>query len=135
MANKSKEKSAFHGKLISKDHNKAVECRVDLLIYEEDNVHFVYSPSLDLVGYGVNKKEALSSWEVVYSEYIRYCLNKNTLFNDLQKHGWKVKNKKAIQPPTFSWLMQNNVQLSEVYDNHNFQKTSTQISLPLSNVA
>lgn len=101
-------------------------------MYEEDNIHYSYSPALDLMSYGKTPEEALESWEVVIEEYIRYGLNKNTLVKDLESHGWNIKkSQKRFQPPTFSWLLQNNDQLSEMYDKLDFHKTSRPITLPL----
>lgn len=111
---------------------KRVKCNIDLILYEEETLHYVYSPALDLIGYGKTTEEALQSWEVAMEEYVRYGLENNTLIKDLQNHGWSIeKQQNQLQPPTFSWLLQHNDQLSEVYDKHSFQKTSTAISVPL----
>ena len=120
--------SKFLGKFLTK--NKSVEVKVDLIEYEEDNIHYVYSPALDLVGYGESPVTARESWQVVLAEYFKYALNKNTLEEDLRSRGW-VTQKKNYKPPTFDWLLRNNSDLSDVFNKHDFQKVSRPISVPL----
>jgi predicted RNase H-like HicB family nuclease len=128
-----KERSHFRGKFINKS-TQSVEVRMDLIEYEENNIYFVYSPALDLIGYGTTQQEARESWQTVLEEYFTYTLNKKTLVKDLESRGWTVKhNKKQFTPPTFSWMVLNNQQLKEVYDNHNFKKVSEPISMPFAN--
>ncbi len=120
--------SKFIGKLFSK--TRQVEVRVDLIEYQEDGIHYVFSPALDLVGYGETPKKARESWETVLSEYFRYAMNKNTLEEDLRSRGWK-QNKNDYQPPAFDWLLLHNQDLSEVYNKHDFRKVSSPIKVPL----
>ncbi len=127
-----RKQSHFWGKLFNKAHNKNVEVKIDLVEYEDDSIHYVYSPAFDLIGYGYSQEEARQSWELVLQEYFTYTLNKNTLIKDLQSRGWIVrKGNKYFTPPTFSWLLKNNHDLTEVYDKHNFQKSSKPITVPL----
>lgn len=127
-----RENNTFLAKENSNDFKKSIDCKVDILMYEEDGIHYVYSPALDLVGYGKTGEEALASWEVVIEEYLRYGLEKDTLANDLKSHGWSIKKStNELQPPLFSWLLTNNDQLSEMYDKHSFHKTSRLIALPM----
>lgn len=127
-----KEHSGLFGKFSDRVGN--IEVKVDLIEYEEDCIFYVYCPPLDLIGYGSSQKEARASWETVLEEYFRYTLNKNTLVKDLESRGWYLKGKNSqFKPPTLSWMLQHNEQLSEVYNNHNFQKVSLPISMPLLN--
>ena len=121
--------SKFFGKYFSKQVG-SVTVKVDLIEYQEDDIHYVYSPALDLVGYGKMAAAARESWEVVLQEYFKYAINKNTLEADLTSRGWK-QSKKNYQPPTFDWLLKNNNELSDVFNNHDFQKISRPISVPL----
>jgi hypothetical protein len=126
-----KERKEFFGKLLSKTHKSEVKIAVDILEYDEDGLFFIYSPALDLIGYGESPEEAKHSWETVLCEYIQYGLNKKTLFKDLENRGWKIKNKNEIHPPTFSWMLQNYQELNDVYDKHDFKKTKKPVTMPL----
>ena len=111
-------KSIFKGNFVSKTANRKVDVKVDLIEFQEDNVWFAFSPALDLIGYGENQIEARKSWEVILQEYITYAINKKTLTKDLQHRGWQIRNNKTVfKPPTFSWMLQNNSQLKDVFNN------------------
>lgn len=125
-------RSRFFGKLHNSVQKKNVEVNVDIIEYEEEGIFYSYSPALDLIGYGETPIEARKSWETVLEEYINYTINKNTLTKDLQSRGWVVrKGNRQYRPPSFSWLLQNNRDLAIMFDKHNFQKTSRQVSMPI----
>jgi hypothetical protein len=126
-----KERSRFLGRLFNKTHNSNIEVKVDLIEYEEDGIYYVYSPAFDLIGYGTNAIEARQSWETVLEEYFNYTLNKKSLIKDLEQRGWVIRRKKQFKAPTFTWMLQNNEQLSDIYNNHNFHKITQPISVPL----
>jgi predicted RNase H-like HicB family nuclease len=131
-----KERKSYSGKYVGGKDSQQVELKVDVVEYEENGIFYVYSPALDLIGYGKSRQEAGQSWEIVLEEYLNYTLNKNTLIKDLQNMGWNIKkSKKQFTPPTFSWMLQNNEQLTEMYNNHDFQKTTKPITLPLPQVS
>jgi len=134
-AQNSKERKTFLKQPFGKGADSgSIECKVDVIMYEEEDIHYVYTPALDLMGYGKTADEALRSWEVVLEEYLAYTSNKNTLVKDLENHGWKIKKSlNQFQPPAFSWLLQNNEQLSEMYNNRDFLKTSRVITVPSQN--
>jgi len=59
--------------------NKAGEVKVNLLLIhfkDESNIHFVYSPHLDITGYGKNLKEAKEPFEVVFEDFVDYNFKK-----------------------------------------------------------
>jgi hypothetical protein len=133
-----KKNSTFIGKLLNKGNSQDVTVKVnlDMIEYLEEGIFYSYSPALDLVGYGHSESEARQSWELVLEEYLKYTLNKNTLIKDLESRGWRVaRNKKTFTPPTFSWMLQNNSDLTSVYDKHDFHKTSRPVSIPVGNYA
>ena len=113
-----------------------VNIEVDLVVlhFEEDKVHFIHSPHLDLTGYGKNLKEAEASFEVILEEYFRYTLSKKTLFKDLRAHGWDIKEsstKPKVTPPEFSTLISKNKELSRIMNSHDFSKQSRKVGIPL----
>ena len=66
-------------------HGLAV--KLSLFTFIEENVHVVYSPALDLYGYGNDEHEARHSFEVALQEYIRHTAEHKTLDKDLKKYG------------------------------------------------
>ncbi len=116
---------SFSGLYSNKRNDEDIEVKLDVLQFQEDNIFYVYSPALDLMGYGKTQQEARDSWETVLKEYFLYAINKNTLIEDLESHGWKVEREdKLFRAPSFAWMLQHNEQLYDVYDKHDFHKTT-----------
>lgn len=79
------------------DKGKNVELNISIFLWEENAIFYVYSPALDLTGYGNTKEEAKASFQTVLSEFIKYTHNKKTIFQELENLGWAVnKRKKKI---------------------------------------
>jgi len=117
------------GKFFKKGNTHTLEITLDTIEFKEGDIFYFYAPALDILGYGNTQQEAKNSWEVMMKEYFAYSLKKNTFVQDLQRHGWTVQKKHLI-PPNLSWILQNNDQASEVYNNHNFTKTSRPVKMP-----
>lgn len=96
--------------------------RLDLLIFKEKNIHFVYAPALDLSGYGTTKKEAESSFLITLKAFLEFTTEKNTLEGELLKLGWKSENGNSFSPPFFDELLSKNPYLSEIVREKDFQK-------------
>lgn len=86
---------------LKEGHNFKTTVSVELFIWKQADIHFVYSPALDLVGYGYTAKEAKDSFETVLADFIEYTNDNNTLFDDLEELGWKVDRKRQkIKTPS-----------------------------------
>lgn len=87
-----------------------VKANLELYSFVDDGVHIVYCPALDLSGYGYSIDEAKKSFSEVFEQHITYCINKNTLHEDLLKHGWNVRGKKSrdIKAPKLEDLLKRN---------------------------
>ena len=62
--------------------NAAGNVRVKLILLhfqDENNIHFIYSPHLDLTGYGNDLGEAKASFNIAFEDFIDYTLKKKTL--------------------------------------------------------
>jgi hypothetical protein len=111
--------------------NKSIKIKVQVLFFKEDNVHYAFMPSLDLIGYGNNDDEAKKSLQVVLDEFLRYTLNKNTLMLELQRLGWKLKNKnKPITAPAMSDLINVNEQLRDIVNSKHYSASDFHVSVP-----
>ena len=102
-----------------------VDFRFDVVEYEENGLTVIYSPALDLFGYGKTAKKAQESFTLTLEEYLRYTTNKNTFFADLRQHGWKVEKKKQnikVNPPSFDKIVSGNEQFQEIFNHKDFKK-------------
>lgn len=75
--------------IISCNGNR-IEVKLSLYLFRDEGVYIVYSPTLDLLGYGNTKKESCKSFECVLSGYLEYCVENSTLLRDLDRNRWML---------------------------------------------
>ena len=112
------------------NEQSTIKTGLSLIHFEEENVHFVYCPALDITGYGYDKNEAKGSFTQSLKMYFEYTTDKKTLFKDLEAHGWVVKNKRKIKAPDFNFLFEHNEQLKKIVNEKAFSKYDELIQLP-----
>jgi hypothetical protein len=112
------------------DQNK-IEGSLDIIIFLEDDTTIVYCPTLEVYGYGADENEAHESFKISLTEFFRYCTNKNTLRTELKRLGWQLKRSKSkpMVPPPITDLLSSNENLSRIYNNFDFRKTATNVSI------
>lgn len=111
--------------------NRRVSINTQVFLFEEDNVYFAYNPALDLTGYGNDANEALGSLTVVLDEFLRYTLNKNTFFLELQRLGWKIKSKKKqMSAPQMSDMINTNDQLKDIVNSKQYTTSNFLVNVP-----
>ncbi len=110
---------------------KTVKINLPVLFFSEDNICYAYMPSFDLTGYGNTEEEARQSLTIVLDEFLRYTLNKNTLFIEMQRLGWKIKSKrKPMHAPQISELINTNPQLKEIVNYKQYTTSEYQVNVP-----
>ena len=111
--------------------NGTIKASLDLFSYREDGMRIIYAPALDLSGYGQTLNDARHSFEISFSEYLRYTIEKGTLEADLQAHGWRPASCETnyLSPDMVSMLRRNQ-QLRKLIQG-NYQKESKTLSFSL----
>ncbi|MFK7798770.1 MAG: hypothetical protein AB8E82_15070 [Aureispira sp.] len=66
-----------------------ITLNLTLISFQEDDYSVLYSPTLDLYGYGENEGEALNSFNETIYLYLEYGMNENTILQDLKNLGWE----------------------------------------------
>lgn len=97
---------------------------LSLVEFEEDDVTIIYSPALDLSGYGYSQPEAKLSFSEALHEFFRYTNNKKTLDKVLTDLGWAVrgsKNKPKFNPPKDSDLISLNPLYNEIVNSKSYK--------------
>ncbi|MEA2043633.1 MAG: hypothetical protein U9N85_13910 [Bacteroidota bacterium] len=97
---------------------------LSLVEFEEDNVTIIYSPALDLSGYGQSELEAKNSFSEALHEFFRYTTNKRTLDKILKDLGWSIcgsKKKPKYNPPKDSDLVHSNPLYNEIVNNKSYK--------------
>lgn len=117
--------------------NKSGNVIVMLLLFhfeDEKKIHFIYSPHLDLTGYGNNIKEAKKSFEIVFEDFIDYTLKKRTLGKVLSNLGWELKGStkrpKKVIAPSITSVIKDNEYVSEIFDKYPVNTYHQEVGLP-----
>ncbi len=117
--------------------NNEGEVKVNLLLVhfqDENNIHFIYSPHLDLTGYGENIDDAKKSFEIVFEDFVDYTLKKKTISKVLSKLGWKIKGtakkSKKILAPSIASVIRDNDFISEIFDKYPVSTFHKEVGIP-----
>ena len=117
--------------------NKSGNVIVMLLLFhfeDENKIHFIYSPHLDLTGYVNNIKEAKKSFEIVFEDFIDYTLKKRTLGKVLSNLGWELKGStkkpKKVIAPSITSVIKDNEYVSEIFDKYPVNTYHQEVGLP-----
>ncbi len=124
--------------LEGKYQDKAVVVKVRLLLFhfqDENKVHFIYSPHLDLTGYGNDENQAKKSFGIVMEDFIDYTVKKKTIGKVLTGLGWELKGSerhpKKIVAPSISSVIHENNYISEIFDKYRVDTFHEEIGLPV----
>lgn len=93
---------------------------LSLIEFIEDNVTIIFSPALDLSGYGYNSDEAKICFDESLKEFFKYTHNKKTLTSVLKQLGWKISGsaqKPKFKPPKNSELVNTNEFYNDIINN------------------
>ena len=112
-----------------RDGHHHINVKLSLIEFEEDGLHFVYSPALDLTGYGVTEKDARDSYNIAMEEFLKYTSNKTTINKELKRLGWTITNTK-IQAPTLPQLIQSRQYLEEIFTEKQYRKRDENVAIP-----
>lgn len=95
-------------------------------------MNIIYCPALDLSAYGNTEDEAKRSFEKTFELHFTYCVNKNTLYDDLKAHGWHIRGKKSrdIKAPNLDVMLKDNPTLRDILYNKEYSKYYTNMSIP-----
>lgn len=113
-----------------KDGQKSIVVNLSLIEFEDDGIHFIYSPDLDLTGYGKREEDAKDSFNLAMEEFLTYTSRKGTIIKVLTKLGWKVTKKEKLSAPSLSELVRTRSYLEEILTEKDFRKTSTSVAIP-----
>lgn len=110
-----------------------IDVRLLLMQFEDENhIFFVYSPHLDLTGYGRTLQEAKLAFEDALNDFFDYTVKHNTLQNVLSKLGWSAKQKAKLKLiPSIQSIISKNDYVSEIFDKYQVNTFHKDISLPV----
>ncbi|OFX26983.1 MAG: hypothetical protein A2033_15930 [Bacteroidetes bacterium GWA2_31_9] len=107
---------------------------LSLVEFKENNITIIYSPALDLSGYGNNTDEARQSFEVSLREFLKYTTSKSTLNEVLMNLGWTINGsstKPKYRPPLDTELISKNETYSEIINKKNYSVSRQYVDLEI----
>ncbi|HRF80087.1 MAG TPA: hypothetical protein PL070_08370 [Flavobacteriales bacterium] len=105
---------------------------LNVLLWEEDGIHYAFSPALDISGYAKSEQKAKESFEVMLQEFLEYAHNKGTMFKELERLGWTVnKKKKRVKAPDHLELLQDNPDYREITNRPGVKHMQREVALAL----
>lgn len=123
-------KIQFKGSI--KDTRNIHQFELSLFSFIDEGVRIIYSPALDLSGYGKTVAEAKVSFELTLEEFVRYTSNKKSLQKELKRLGWEIKKKsKPYSAPELSLMLQKNDYLANIFETKDFKKYNETVALPI----
>ncbi len=114
--------------------NHKFQVGLSLIEFSEDKVIIIYSPALDLSGYGHSEEEAKNSFTASLHEFFKYTHNKNTLDKVLLDLGWTIKGTKKnpkFNPPLDSDLVSSNSLYNEIVNNKSYKVSRQNVEFAL----
>ncbi|WP_069657752.1 hypothetical protein [Arcticibacter eurypsychrophilus] len=109
-----------------------IDIGLNLLLWQDEEMHYVYAPTLDITGYGISDLAATESFEFNLQQFIDYTANKKTLFDELEKLGWTVNKKKGrIHAPEEKDLLEDNETYREVLNRPGVSTKTKQVAMAL----
>ena len=95
---------------------------LDIYLFKDKGLTYAYCPSLNIIGYGNNQKDAKEEMEYLLHEYFDFAIKKNTLAVDLASHGWKKGGKGDFTAPSVSYLMKKYPDFKDLIENREYYK-------------
>ncbi len=110
-----------------------IKANLTLIGFKEGKTFLIYSPALDLTGYGKNEEEAKQSFHIMFEGFIDYATKKGTLKNELNRLDWQI-NGSAKMPkftqPNFADLLIKNKDLYSLIDKKVYKKFNNPVEIP-----
>lgn len=97
---------------------------LSLIEFNENDVTIVYSPALNISGYGYNSDEAKNSFNIALHEFFQYTNNKKTFDKVLIELGWTIKGSKKkpkMEAPLNSDLISKNPLYNDIINSKNYK--------------
>lgn len=107
---------------------------LSLIEFVEDDVIIVYSPALDLSGYGATEDEAKKSFSEAMDAFFKYTTNKKTLDIVLKELGWSIKGSKKrpkFNPPKDSDMVFSNSLYNEIVNQKSYKVSRQEVEFSI----
>jgi hypothetical protein len=119
-----------------KNAEAKVKANIVLISFKEQDNYIVYSPHLEVTGYGKSEDEAMQSFNHCLGVFLDYTVNKKTLHKELISLGWELKKGTIKRPlkvnaPSMSDLLKHNSALEELLNKQNITTMQKEVAIPV----
>jgi hypothetical protein len=117
-----------------KNSEGKMHIRIAMFSFKENDNFIVYTPHLEVSGYGKSEEEAMNSFNTCLGEFLDYITNKKTMHTVLSQLGWElkkgsVKHPKKITAPQWTDLLKSNEDLTRILANQEFSKKDRDLAI------
>lgn len=78
---------------------------IQYYIFKSEGHYIAYCPALDMTSSGEDVNDVIKQFYEHFQLYVEWCIESDTLIDDLKEHGWKIDGVKLLQP-SFKDLME-----------------------------
>lgn len=119
-----------------KNSEAKVKANIVLITFKEQDNYIVYSPHLEVTGYGKNEEEAMHSFNHCLGVFLDYTVNKKTIHKELISLGWQLKKGSIKKPvkvcaPSMSELIKHNSVLEELLNKQDIRTMQKEVAIPV----
>lgn len=113
-----------------------VKAKIVLISFKENDNYIVYSPQLEVTGYGKSEDEAMESFNYSLGVFLDYTINKKTIKEELISLGWSLKKgsekkPKIVSAPSWSELLKKNSTLEDLLNMQDITTMHKEVSIPV----
>lgn len=119
-----------------KNAEAKLNAKIVLVSFKEDDNFIVYSPHLEVSGYGKTQDAAMDSFNHCLGVFFDYTVKKKTLHEELISLGWQLKKGTIKKPlkinaPSMSELLKHNTALEDLLNKQNISTIQKEVAIPL----
>ncbi|WP_413998732.1 hypothetical protein ACMDB5_13225 [Flavobacterium sp. W1B] len=119
-----------------KNAEAKVKANIVLISFKEQDNFIIYSPHLEVTGYGKTEEEAIQSFNHCLGVFLDYTVNKKTLHKELISLGWQLKKGSIKKPlkvnaPSMSDLLKHNTALEELLNKQDIRTMQKEVAIPV----
>lgn len=113
-----------------------VKANIVLISFKEQHHYIIYSPHLEVTGYGESEDEAMKSFNHCLGVFLDYTVNKKTLHKELISLGWQLKKGSIKKPlkvsaPLMTDLLKHNSVLEELLNKQDIRTIQKEVAIPI----
>ena len=117
-----------------KNSGNNIHVKIAMFSFKENDNYIIYTPHLEVSGYGKSEDEAMNSFNIALGEFLNYITNKKTLHAVLTQLGWALKkgspkHPKRITAPEWTDLLKSNEDLTKILSSQEFSKKDRDVAI------